>query len=137
MTDLELKALYTRAYCSKEAGAWDDFLNWLRQLFGMKRKNTPGEEIGAFGAGLGAAGAAGYGGVKGYRKAQNFLNNFNPSTASAFGKKIQPGLSKGIGYLRRMPKAGKLGLALGASVAIGDMSRRLYNHFVNKSNAFS
>ena len=68
MTDNDLKYLYQQAYCAKEAGAWDDFMNWLRQLFGGQRKNTTGENVAAVGAGIAGTGALGYGGYKGYHK---------------------------------------------------------------------
>lgn len=59
---MDIQELYKNAYCSKEAGVWHDVYNWLRQLLGLRYKNSLGDSVAAWGIGgtLGAgAGLAG------------------------------------------------------------------------------
>lgn len=146
MTDKELLQLYKSAYAAKNAGALEDFLNWLRQLFGGKRRNTFGENVGATLAGVGTAGAAGYGLYKGYKKMpklEEYIKNNAPLDNALFrdidkggkwagGKLYHRAPLNAIETLRKMPKAGKWGLLAGAGTAAGLAGGAIYDSLFNR-----
>lgn len=145
MTEKELLNLYKTSYTSKQAGMFEDFLNWLRQLFGGKRMNTFGENVGTTFAGAGAAGGAGYGAYKAYKKlpkvAESILNNAPLDNWIARdldtgkwkgGKLYQRTALNTIDALKKMPKAGKWGLLAGAGTVAGLTGGAIYDKLFNR-----
>lgn len=64
---MNIEQLYKEAYVSKEAGAWDDFINFIRRLLDLPYKNSAGDTAAAFTVGGLGAGAAGFGGYQAYK----------------------------------------------------------------------
>lgn len=64
---MNIEQLYKESYVSKEASAWYDFINFLRELLGMSYVNSPGDTAAALGVGALGAGAAGAGAYHGYK----------------------------------------------------------------------
>lgn len=161
ISDEFITSLYQESYCAKEAGAMDDFLNWLRRLFGLKHVNTTGENLANVAVFGGSAAGATYGLKKVAQRAAPWLDktlgyytegNRNNALRDAFkAAKGQNGeqfraafntkfdqrmrqlapVNKAWTWAKNLPKGGKWGLIAAGGLTAAAGATKLYDSLFN------